>query len=647
MAKPYALEIARLQETLRWALATDIENLKNAVKTAGSSPLSAIGSGGSLTAAHALAALHQLFAGKPGLVQTPLEAANAKLDTSVSQWLLSAGGSNVDINAAAISLIEREHRQIAVMCGRPGSPITEICCRHPFVDLMLFPPPAGKDGFLATNSLVGFSTLLARAYIAVFDSTASWDNVISIVQPYSDSSSSQVQNWRNAAERIWGRPATIVLYGPSTKVGAVDLESKFTEAALGIVQPADYRNFAHGRHHWLAKRGHDTAILAFITDEDRAIADRTLDLIPADIPIARLKIEGRQPAALLGSLLAALHLTGWAGLARGIDPGQPGVPDFGRKLYHLKLPGKGRQKVAEIREKSANAAIERKTGESIQRLVERGTLSHWQDALQTFVDQLQTTIFGGLVLDYDGTIVDTRHRFHPARPEIVVELEKIANSSATLAIATGRGVSVRKDLRTVLPEGLWSRVVVGYYNGAMIGALSDDGVPDGTDEICPELKELAEAFAKSDELSGSAKQTNRRYQITLEPRQFMAENRLWDIAHQLILRTGCRDAIVTRSSHSVDIIASGVTKTNVVSYVQEICPDRQILTIGDRGRWPGNDYDLLNAAMGLSVDEVSVDPVTCWNLAEPGQRGIAVTQNYLAALEAVDGGLRFRKGTFR
>ncbi|RUV59338.1 sucrose-6-phosphate hydrolase, partial [Mesorhizobium sp. M5C.F.Ca.IN.020.29.1.1] len=223
MAKPYALEIARLQETLRWALATDIENLKNAVKTAGSSPLSAIGSGGSLTAAHALAALHQLFAGKPGLVQTPLEAANAKLDTSVSQWLLSAGGSNVDINAAAISLIEREHRQIAVMCGRPGSPITEICCRHPFVDLMLFPPPAGKDGFLATNSLVGFSTLLARAYIAVFDSTASWDNVISIVQPYSDSSSSQVQNWRNAAERIWGRPATIVLYGPSTKVGAVDL----------------------------------------------------------------------------------------------------------------------------------------------------------------------------------------------------------------------------------------------------------------------------------------------------------------------------------------------------------------------------------------------------------------------------------------
>ncbi|RVG07967.1 sucrose-6-phosphate hydrolase [Sinorhizobium meliloti] len=646
MAKPYASELARLQETLRWASSIDIESLIIAVKTAALSPLSAIGSGGSLTAAHALAALHQAFTGKLGLVQTPLEAANANLDTSVSQWLLSAGGSNVDINAAAVSLIEREHRQVAVMCGRPGSPITEICERHPFVDLLLFPPPAGKDGFLATNSLLGFSALLARAYTSAFNPNASWEGVTSTVEPYGDTSSGQVQSWRNAAEGIWARSTTIVLYGPSTKIGAVDLESKFTEAALGVVQPADYRNFAHGRHHWLAKRGQDTSILAFVTDEDRAIADRTLALIPSEIPIARLEVSGHGPAALLGSLLAALHVTGWAGLARGIDPGQPGVPDFGRKLYHLNLPRMGRQKASEVRAKYVNAAIERKTGEPIRRLEERKTLPHWQDALTAFIGQLQSTTFGGVVLDYDGTVVDTRHRFQPARPEIVAELERIAKSDATLAIATGRGVSVRKDLRFVLPEELWSRVIIGYYNGAMIGTLSDDSVPDGTDEVCPELKELAEAFATSDELAGSAKQTNRRYQITLEPRQFMAENRLWDIAHQLILRIGCREAIVTRSSHSVDIIASGVSKTNVIDLVRERCSGGQLLTIGDRGRWPGNDYDLLNAPIGLSVDEVSVDPVTCWNLAEPGQRGIEVTRKYLQALEAVDGGLRFREGTF-
>jgi fructoselysine-6-P-deglycase FrlB-like protein len=158
MAKPYASELSRLEETFQWATTTNIEQLKRAVKTAALSSLVAVGSGGSLTAAHALASLHQSYTGKVGLVQTPLEAVESRLEAFVSHWLLSAGGSNVDINAAALALIERECRQVAVMCGRAGSPITEICDRHPFADLLLFPPPAGKDGILATNSLLAFTT---------------------------------------------------------------------------------------------------------------------------------------------------------------------------------------------------------------------------------------------------------------------------------------------------------------------------------------------------------------------------------------------------------------------------------------------------------------------------------------------------------
>ena len=59
----------------------------------------AIGSGGSLTAAHALAAFlrgtHQVTA-----VATPLDAMTEPLDGGVAIWLLSAGGGNVDILAA-------------------------------------------------------------------------------------------------------------------------------------------------------------------------------------------------------------------------------------------------------------------------------------------------------------------------------------------------------------------------------------------------------------------------------------------------------------------------------------------------------------------------------------------------------------------
>lgn len=647
MAKPYELEISRLDETFRWTGTADIRGLERAVKLAGLSPLAAVGSGGSLTAAQALVALHQSYTGKPGIVQTPLEAIDAVFEAAVGHWLLSAGGTNVDINAAAKSLIGREQSQIAVMCGRANSPITAICERHPFVDLFVFPPPAGKDGFLATNSLLAFSALLARAYVSVFGDSADWDEVSDLVAPLLDASSTPVRTWRAAADALWQRSTTIVLYGPSTKVGATDIESKFTEAALGNIQLADYRNFAHGRHHWLAKREDQTSVLALVADEDRELAKKTLKLIPAEVPIASLDIPGAGPAALIGSLLAALRVTGWAGQAREIDPGQPGVPEFGRKLYHLKLPKREHQGTTPRVGTIAAAAIRRKAGESVHVLQEKNSLSFWQQAHADFVDRLERTTFGAVVLDYDGTVVDTRARFDPAQPDMVGELQRIADSNAILAIATGRGVSVRNDLRTVLPNAIWDRVVVGYYNGAMIGSLADDSQPDGTEEVCPELKNLADALAENHEIAGAARQTNRRYQITLEPIRFMAENRLWDIAYEAILQVGYTEAIITRSSHSIDIVASGVSKKNVVRHVQDSVGGRDILAIGDRGRWPGNDYALLSTPMGLSVDEVSVDPSNCWNLAEPGQRGIAVTRKYLSALDSAENGLRVRKGALQ
>jgi hypothetical protein len=56
------------------------------------------------------------------------------------------------------------------------------------------------------------------------------------------------------------------------------------------------------------------------------------------------------------------------------------------------------------------------------------------------------------------------------------------------------------------------------------------------------------------------------------------------------------------------------------------------LIIGDLGRWPGNDAGLLGNPFALSVDEVSGDPYTCWNLARPGHRGVQAALDYLRAL---------------
>ena len=122
MARPYAGEMALLTETFDWAATVDIKPLCRAIRAASLSPLRIVGSGGSLTGAHAMAGLHQRHTSRLAAVATPLEAMDEPLDADTATWLLSAGGGNADILAAAKASILREPRQIGVLCGRGASP---------------------------------------------------------------------------------------------------------------------------------------------------------------------------------------------------------------------------------------------------------------------------------------------------------------------------------------------------------------------------------------------------------------------------------------------------------------------------------------------------------------------------------------------
>src|SRR5262249_24943166 len=141
--------------------------------------------------------------------------------------------------------------------------------------------------------------------------------------------------------------------------------------------------FAHGRHHWLAKRGSTTAVLALVTDDERDIADKTLRLIPATVPVVRIDIPHSGLYASLTALIQALHIVGIAGEVRNIDPGRPSVPLFGRKLYNLQAFG-----VSRVSDHALSAretvAIERKTGMSVETLTMRGEYDFWRDAYRNF-----------------------------------------------------------------------------------------------------------------------------------------------------------------------------------------------------------------------------------------------------------------------
>lgn len=647
MAKPYNLELSRLGQTFEWAATSEIEILAKALRNAGLSPLMSVGSGGSLTAAHIQAFLHQRWTDRLSRVSTPLEIASGAIDPRTAIWLLSAGGGNVDILSAFKAAVAAEPRQLGILCGKNKSALADLSREHKFSDLITFDPPSGKDGFLATNSLLGFATLLTRAYLKEYcPDKGEWERIMSVVEPLLKPSAPTVVNWKSISTPIWKRGTTLVLYGTTTNVGAIDLESKFTEAALGNVQLADYRNFAHGRHHWLAKHESTSAVLAFLSPDDRQLAERTLAHIPKGVPQARFEFQGSAEANQLSSLVCALYLTGWAGAARGIDPGRPGVPQFGRKLYHLSLPKSRKLPLLKALTDLEEVAIVRKAGDSFGQLEARGQVATWLDGLTEFRSTLLAARYAGIVLDYDGTIVETRDRFAKPIAEIQKELLRIVKSGVRLAIATGRGASVRRELQAVFSQKDWNRILVGYYNGAEVSSLADGVCPDGRDGTCDELASLATALQRHPELANVAKQTNRKFQITLESKQPLPENRLWDLAHELLLTTGSNRFQITRSSHSVDIVAKGVSKRNVLKALAESLKGAPILAIGDRGRWPGNDFELLQAPHALSVDEVSVDPATCWNLGIRGQRGVSTTLQYLQLLTAKKGTMSFPSGAF-
>lgn len=634
MGKPYANEISDLSATFRFAAAAPIDALARAVKAAAAGPLIAVGSGGSLSAAHFATTLHQSVCGQVAKAMTPLEvSAFPLLGAQISYLLLSAGGGNPDILDVFNALVVEEPRRLAVLTARSGTKLSRLAETYRYVDYSELELPSGRDGFLATNSLLAFGVLLTRAYAAIQSSAPTLPTEFSRL--LGDPRATKA--WREACAPIWSRENLVVLYPPLLLAAACDLESKFTEAAIGSVQVADYRQFAHGRHHWLAKRGETTGVLALITPSIRQLAERTIDLFPRSIPVAKIQFPDDGPISALAGLAAAIIITGFAGEARGIDPGRPGVPPFGRKIYHLR-PTRPRASGSQIRRQRI---IFRKSGSS-----NGNSIGLWENYLDKFVERLSRARFRGVVFDYDGTLCDTAERFAGPGPDVAKYLIAILKKGVPVGIATGRGKSIKHDLRKILPSSVWDHVVIGYYNGYETGLLNDDKLPAGKTPSV-EMQCIGDELRSHPVISANATCEVRAGQISLVSTGPIALETLWQVAAGIIQT---RQFTVSMSSHAIDVIPADVSKLNVIIAVRKMFTLRNsdpILCIGDRGRPPGNDSLLLSQPYSLSVHEVSADPDVCWNLAATGHRGVQALLDYLKVFRVKQGEFRMPIGLLR
>lgn len=657
MGRPYDSELSAFPETYRWAVDLELEGYAAAVRRAAKLPLLAVGSGGSLSAAQFCADWHQRATGRLARTLTPLEAVATNLGRGGgAAAIFSAGGRNADIRRALTSVLSAEPASSWVITGASNSPLAEAARGSSMAPMVVgHKPPVGKDGFLATNSLLGFLLQTHIAYSKAFPGISTAAGVLPA--EWSTFAGDGPDLHGVTATDLGEATTLVVLHGYTTRAAAVDFESKCTEAGLLHVQLADFRNFAHGRHHWLAKHP-ETAVLALVAPEDAALAGRTLNLLPRSIPQSQLRVAKRGFLGGLRAIVDVMHLVGSIGRTKGIDPGRPGVPDFGGKLYSLKgiemveSPDSQQGDTVSRGAKgtrngsmTARQAIERKLGRPLEAAAE-DERSSWITAYNYAHEYLAKQRFAGVVLDYDGTLVDAADRFTGPRAAVISGLVALLANGATIGVATGRGQSAGKELRATLPESTWEQVVVGYYNGSDIATLGESNAPNRLTEVDNQLVSVLDALQSSSSVRRNAAMTVRRHQITLEPHAGAHTDEVWAAAEGIVLRASVGARLV-RSSHSIDILAPGVSKLALVDAVRarvRAPADAPVLRIGDRARLPGNDAELLANLEGVSVDEVSADPLSAWNFAPPGVRGVAATQAILKLLSVHDGNVRLSWG---
>ncbi len=609
---------------MQWALGLDVDDIRQNMQITSDKPLYIVGSGGSLSACYFAAQLYQNL-GMMAKAITPLELYYSRNALKRSNVLfISASGKNTDILFAYKTAIHSEPNRIYSICMVKNSPLSilasesSICCHYEFEN------PAGKDGFLATNSLVAFFSILA--------------NSINVAKPQKenivveDRFNTELDSFFN---KIYPDTTFTVLHAGWGQPVAIDIESKLAEAALGNVLISDYRNFGHGRHHWFDKRINNSAIIALVTPEEKLIAEKTLSLLPASIPILMIESCVKSSLASLDLLQKSFLFVERLGSMQNIDPGRPGVPDFGSKLYHLKY-----QRFYDTKEKLESTrqkiAIVRKADIPYYDFLGKSEKEFWQAALSKFIKKLNSAKFGTIVFDYDGTICSAKNRTTGIDDIISESINRILDHGLIIGIATGRGKSVRTDLKKKIAERHWNQVVIGYYNCSDFGSLDEDEIPNVTLQVNPILAEIYEKL-KQQHFTAIIHPELKPHQIVIESDNKENWKKVRVSIIQYLIGLNIPSIQILESNHSMDIIDQTTTnKLNILDYCRNIAIKNQLpkdcLCIGDKGKWPGNDYQLLSSEYSLSVDEVTSLPESCWNFAPPGVKNIEGTLYYLSCL---------------
>jgi hypothetical protein len=623
MGRAYRDELAELAATQAEVPVEIPVRIAALASQASDAGLVVVASGGAKVVAEWASRLQRMTFGCAAVAMTPLEYAAIPVPVRATTWLISAGGRHSDILQAARSAATRGDACVVGLIGQSESQLQALLEVELRSEVVSFELAAGRDGFLATNSIWAIACAFAKAFSRWLPVAGGLDNARCerLLEWGAETAKAFTSGGRDGRDLV-------VLHDAWTSLGAQDLEARLTETALANLWISDYRNFGHGRHFWVADRTDRTLLVSLGSPASASVSALTLDVLPAALSTLPLRVPDDGIAGALASLAWSMHVTARWASEIGRDPGRPGVPRFGELLYEGGFPYPDTVEVDvdqyALLRKSPQATVDDVTG-------------NWRKALGDARKLLRGTPVLAVVMDYDGTMVDSPKRYLPLDECLAVELRRLLDLGVTIGVATGRGDSIQKKLRSALPDSRhWQRVIVGYHNGARVMRLDEtapelDGVPTH-----PQLRAACDVLTREVAARSLGALRCRENQLTVSAVAGQSLVGVWRATRECLDRNGLDGVRVWLSSHSVDVLSPVCSKLHVVSRVAQIaaCSPLEVLRIGDRGAWPGNDWELLAAPLGISVDDCSSDPAASWNLMPPALKGMRATTHLLRRLQA-------------
>ena len=546
--KSYYQEIKEISTT--WQSASESPFLNMEIKRQWlTGNIICIGSGGAYCIAKLWGLVHEN--NELGLAQTitPFEFLHKQFNPDLVV-LFSASGKNHDIIQSFKVAIAR-NINVLVFTATERSPLVRLAKSNPIKAKTIYPGvTTPKDGFLAVNSTITLSCLILQLERHLLGKSMTFPSPVqAAVDDYKKITIDSID--------ISGKTVQII-NGEWGGVAGFDLEARFAESGIAPCFLTDPRNFAHGRFIWLEKWSSKTLLVLFFSSESKAYINRLLKLIPNEVD--RIAVCGKYDGTLSAIYCLTFSILMFAGFSRnsGIDPGMPFVPDWGKKIHRLKYAS------SELKQKKSSF-----------------TTSQFKNMPAFQIP------FEGIVLDYDGTVVNTSERANPIANEIIEEFERLLKLGIRIGIATGRGKSAYFALKRQVKTEYHSNIFVGLYNGTLVNCVASDLIHQSQkwymkkfiDELILEAKiDQTKVFSRDTQISVR--------KITKAKRE--------ELIHFMKVRLGV-DAKYVKfciSAHSLDILPHWASKVSLLQDISRTLSSK-FLCIGDQGQIGGNDEELL------------------------------------------------------